>query len=489
MDARKLEQLKRALNLKTGAELTGPPGGGEEETRQPRQNSPRPEEEPVSSEEREQEVRQLLRKRLRTVLGTASGTRMETASRFASGGRDTLSGRLEEVLEGSVISNACGSFLLVRREYSVEWRHGDLELGAILKEPPGAAAWISDDMTLADMDWRETLFLDTETTGLAGGAGTVCFLIGIGKFTSPSVFRLDQCFMRDFDDEGAMLQFIDEEYPTPSALVSYNGKSFDLPLLRNRHVQHRAAFPWKHTPHFDLVHAVRRIWKRRLGDCSLAHVETRLLGVRRSGDIPGSMIPRIWLDFLSQGNPYPLRPVFYHHRMDILSLVTLAGYLARSLRETDGSGFLESEDRLSLLKQCIRKRDYERAVQVADTILECETLPPVQREAHELRCVALKRLGRAAEYVDGLWAWHHAFPEDLQAAYMLAGVMTNMRNLLVARLICEETLDKVQSAGSFYRDMAEQPERLRLEERLRRIRGRLQAAEEPGEDGLDLDGG
>lgn len=475
MDARKLEQLKRALNLKTGAELTGQPASGNrEEAIQTGKSPPRGQEESASKAEKDQEARRLLQNRLRAVLGSTPGVDTPSTPRSVSDDRQPPSARLEEVLEGTVISNSSGSFFLVRREYSATHRHGDLSLGAILAESPQAAAWISDDMTLAGMDWRETLFLDTETTGLAGGAGTVCFLIGIGKFTSFATFRLDQCFLRDYDDEGAMLQFIGEEYPAPSALVSYNGKSFDLPLLRSRHVQQRAPFPWKHTPHFDLVHAVRRIWKRRLGDCSLGHVETRLLGVHRSGDVSGAMIPRIWLDFISQGNPYPLRPVFYHHRMDILSLVTLAGYLARSLGEADGRGLMDTEDRLSLLKQSIRKRDYERAVQVADSLLEDEVSPLARREVYELRCLALKRLGRAAEYVDGLWAWHRAFPEDPQAAYTLAGVLASARNLLLARQICEQTLGVVQSAGSFYRDMAEQPERLRLEDRLRRILARLE---------------
>ncbi|HPU97489.1 MAG TPA: ribonuclease H-like domain-containing protein [Candidatus Hydrogenedentes bacterium] len=483
MDVKKLEQLRRMLNLKTGAEL----GSRKADPDTPPDSSsgsgsPKKLSQKTAAEtDKNTEERQLLRKRMRAILGVGQENSVRTVQEETVNASAEICGELE----GNIIRNKNGSFLLVRREFPVEWRHGTYPLGAVLHCSPQTAAWISGDLTLSDMNWRETLFLDTETTGLAGGAGTVCFLIGIGKFISESVFRLDQCFMRDFDDEGAMLTYLDSEYPAPSALVSYNGKSFDLPLLRNRHVQHRLDFPWKHTPHFDLVHSVRRIWKRRLEDCGLANVERLLLGVTRTGDVPSSLIPRIWLDFITRGDPRPLRPVFYHHRVDILSMVTLAGCLSRMLEDEAGRSFEEAEDRVSLLRQCIKKRDYERAVQVAEAMLHEEDFAEVLGEVHELRCTALRRLKRASEYMDALWAWHRACPTDLRAAYFLAGVMANARNLAAARQVCEETLEKVESAGSFYRDMAIQPDRLKLEDRLRHIRARMGSDDSDGS-GQDL---
>ena len=353
--------------------------------------------------------------------------------------------------------------------------HGVVPLNTIHQIIPEHIALAACDADLEDFDPTKAIFLDVETTGLAGGTGTVAFLVGLG-YIKDDVLHVDQCFLRDFDDEPAMLDYTQEVLKRYETIVSYNGKSFDLPLLRNRHVQHRLDFPWKHTPHFDLVHSVRRIWKCRLEDCGLANIERHLLGVMRTGDVPSSLIPRIWLDFITRGDPRPLRPVFYHHRIDILSMVTLAGYLSRMLEDEAGRSFEEAEDRVSLLRQCIKKRDYERAVQVAEAMLHEEDFAEVLGEVHELRCTALRRLKRASEYMEALWAWHRACPADLRAAYLLAGVMANTRNLAVARQVCEETLEKVESSGSFYRDMATQPDRLKLEDRLRHIRARMEKA-------------
>ncbi|HOV59638.1 MAG TPA: ribonuclease H-like domain-containing protein [Candidatus Hydrogenedentes bacterium] len=473
MDQRKLEQLKRALNLKTGAELEtgqGKKPEGECAPGSPQRDVPASLAEGGPSEDENS----LLRRRLRSALGISGGDEKLKAAPHPGEESETMD-PVERVLGGRIVSRERGSFLLVRHEYPVTTRHGDLELETILRFSPESAAWIADDPALCAMDWGETLFIDTETTGVAGGAGTVCFLIGVGKFVPDGMFRLDQCFMRDFDDEEAMLDFLDEEYPAPSALVSYNGKSFDLPLLRNRHVQHRMSFPWRNTPHFDLVHAVRRLWKRRIEDCSLASVERQLLGVIRTGDVPGYQIPRLWLDFLVRRDPRPLRPVLYHHRFDILSLVTLSGRLAEGLLGRDGRNLDEADDRLSLLRQCVKKRDYARALEVADALLEDEPVPDRLREVHALRCLSLKRLGRAEAYADALWAWYRAFPDDVEAAYLLSGWLASARrDLFQARRICEETLEKTATSGSFYRDMAEHPGRIRLENRLSRIIARIE---------------
>ena len=155
------------------------------------------------------------------------------------------------------------------------------------------------------MKWA---FLDTETTGLAGGTGTYAFLVGVGSIEA-SGFRLRQFFMRDYGEEASLLSRLDEYLAPFDVLITYNGKAYDQPLLETRFRMVRARHPFERMEHLDLLFGARRLWKLRLESCRLVDLENRILGVERQGDLPGEMIPYIYFDFLRTQQAFRLVPI------------------------------------------------------------------------------------------------------------------------------------------------------------------------------------
>ncbi len=297
---------------------------------------------------------------------------------------------VRNVIPGELIGEPDNGFYLVRQEFPLAWKHGCVALDSALAADARHVAMSANDDELHGFDPRKTIFVDTESTGLMGGSGTVLFLVGVGYFTE-NAFRLDQCFMRDYDDEGPMLAFLDGLFKNADTLVSYNGKTFDLPLLRTRFIQNRVPFRLDGALHYDLVHAARRFWKKRLGDCSLGSVERNILGLQRHGDVDGSEIPIRWLSYLRSRDARPLVPVFYHHKMDILSLVSLTGLLSQKLSEPEGTGFEHHEDRLSLLRLHVKRKEWEQAATMAERLLHALDDEKLMCECLELAVVATKR--------------------------------------------------------------------------------------------------
>jgi len=177
-------------------------------------------------------------------------------------------------------------------------------------------------------DPRSVIFLDTETTGLSGGAGTVAFLVGVGRW-SGSGFAVEQYLMRDYNEERAMLLGLRESLADAQVLVTFNGKAFDIPLLQSRFVLARQPWPLAGVMHLDLLHPARRIWKLRLGSCSLANLESQILDIEREGDIPGHLIPQVYFRYVRTRNPQGLGSILSHNRQDIETLARLTLRLGR----------------------------------------------------------------------------------------------------------------------------------------------------------------
>lgn len=168
-----------------------------------------------------------------------------------------------------------------------------------------------------------SVFLDLETTGLSGGTGTYAFLVGLG-ICCPDSFKVIQLFLTGPGWERNWLTALEAELPENFGFVTYNGVSFDMPLLRTRYTLSRQTPSWSGAPHLDLLMLARHFYRKRLASCSLSSVESGVLGVRRSGeDVPGREIPAIYANFLRTGDVAPLRAVFYHNRLDIASLAAL----------------------------------------------------------------------------------------------------------------------------------------------------------------------
>ena len=313
-----------------------------------------------------------------------------------------------------------------------------------------------------------------------GGAGTVAFLVGAARIEGDRVI-LDQCFMRDFDEEEPMLAYLDEVFRRSRTLVTYNGKSFDMPLLRTRFIANRLPFRLDGALHFDLVHAARRFWKRRLGDCSLASVERSILGLERHGDIPSAEIPQIWLDYIRTRDARSLQRVFYHHKMDILSLVSLTGLLSQRLETPDGAGFNHAEDRLSLVRIHFRQKRYADVARLGSALLEIDLEPSLLRECLEMLGYAYKRLGNWQAMEDAWSSLHTQFPHDLLARHELAKHYEHRkRDLFAAERICRETLDYIDTRTALGRD-ADAGSVASFRRRLERIQRKLKRAR-PGQD-------
>ena len=235
---------------------------------------------------------------------------------------------LEELVGGALEDTGRGSVLVVRRRFPVAHAHGDQPLG---RARAGARQWL-DLLSRSDdgaPDPGRLVYLDTETTGLAGGTGTYAFMVGAGFFEGDE-FEVRQYFMRDLDEEPALLAALDELLGRFDGVVTYNGTGFDLPLLETRFVLGRRR--WRDDRfHLDLLPSARRLWRDGLADCRLGTVERHVLGFLREDDLPGAFIPSAYFEYLRRKRPGEIPRVFEHNRHDILSLAALTGWVLHAV--------------------------------------------------------------------------------------------------------------------------------------------------------------
>ena len=180
---------------------------------------------------------------------------------------------------------------------------------------------------------RSVLF-DTETTGLAGGSGTYAFLIGVGRITFEG-FSVRQFFMREYAEERSVLQALVDHLDQFDVLITYNGKSYDQPLLETRFRMTRHKPPFARLSHLDLLYGARRLWKLRLESCRLVQLEQQILGFQREGDLPGELIPYVYFEYLRSREASRLAPVFHHNAIDILTLACLTAIVPAAFRSSD----------------------------------------------------------------------------------------------------------------------------------------------------------
>lgn len=255
---------------------------------------------------------------------------------------------LEQALAGSTCHTPQGDTFLVDTRYPIGQPHGH----SIIKvDAPmnGIARWAGDPR-ISDLLPQSFAFLDTETTGLSGGSGTYAFLIGVARFEGDEL-HLAQFFMRDPMEEAAQLAAFEEFIAPCQAIVSFNGKSFDVPLLYTRFVAQGWQPPFGELCHLDLLHLARRLWRERLPSRTLSNLEWQILGALRSEeDVPGWMIPSLYFDYLRSGDARPLKSVFYHNAMDVISLAALLNHMALLLAHPLEGGQQYGVDLIALAK-------------------------------------------------------------------------------------------------------------------------------------------
>ena len=315
---------------------------------------------------------------------------------------------LEELVQGQRVENARGEFFLIEDDVHLDSFHGEVSLSRFRALLPGSIGILTGESEMDGFDLSEAVFLDTETTGLAGGTGTAAFLIGIG-YVEGEYFKLRQYFMRDYHEEPALLAGLAEDLSRFSHIVTFNGKMFDVPLLETRYRLDRQRFPLEGAPHFDLLHPARRLWKARLESCRLQALEGALLGLARHDDIPGAEIPGIYFDYVRRRDARALARVFRHNRTDIVSLAALA---LRACQWVETGEADDPRDVYSLARVLERAKLYERS--------EAAYRRTLANDRGALRVAALVRLASRAKRSGGHEQAAELWREAAEAGDLLA---------------------------------------------------------------------
>ena len=337
--------------------------------------------------------------------------------------------RVGELLGGTAVSTPFGHCLVVDRRYESDRWHGDIQIGACELRSGGGLALLDPALQIrahggrvaamesgngASNPLARAIFIDLETTGLSGGAGTVAFLVGVGFFDL-GAFQVRQFLLTSYASERALLAAVARAFEDVDLIVTYNGKTFDVPVMETRWSFHRMELPLDGVPHFDMLHPARRLWKLRAsssgdpedGGCRLSTLERTLFDVRRTGDVPGAEIPGRFFNFLRTGDPRPLEPVLEHNRLDLVSLAALTAHAAR-LAEEGADACRDCTEALAL------GRVYERAGNLEDA--ERCYRRSLESDLAEVRGEAWYRLGlhyrRAREFERAAAAWRELLALD-----------------------------------------------------------------------------
>lgn len=269
----------------------------------------------------------------------------------AAPGRRRLDGPLAaDVLAGEWIECDQGAVLVVDRYYAADRWHGREPIGAIVDTIERGL----DALAVLGRAWpgrdprpytSSLCFFDLETTGLAGGAGTQAFLVGCAVVEDGGI-RVRQFLLPGFEHERALLTMVAEWSVAQGTLVTFNGRTFDLPLIETRYLLHRLGFPLGEMPHLDMLHPARRLWKQRPTiagpaldeeSCKLSVLERHLAGYHRIGDVPGFEVPSRYFRFVRDGDARPLEAVLEHNRIDLISLALVTARAMTLIHDGPGA--------------------------------------------------------------------------------------------------------------------------------------------------------
>jgi uncharacterized protein len=274
---------------------------------------------------------------------------------------------IEVVVAGCNEETPFGPAWVVQQDYAIDYQHGCISLCAACQVGL-LAEWCRCD-GVQNSALNDYIFLDTETSGLAGGTGTYAFMIGLG-FRTESGFRLMQLFMRDPSEESALLAILNRILAPFKVLVTFNGRGFDIPLMKARHVLNGIPQPFDSMQHIDLLPVARKLWRNRLPSRALKSLEVDILGLLRSSEeVPGYLIPEMYFEYLRSGDARPLNGIFYHNGMDILSLAALFNFINDLLADPLCSQAIDSLDLVAIARMHeelenvdLAVRLYERAI-------------------------------------------------------------------------------------------------------------------------------
>jgi len=376
-------------------------------------------------------------------------------------GLPTECDRLTQLLGAQASRNRYGEHLSVRQWYATpEMCSPDVRSLSLLL-PQGTLDALGVAQSAADPE--QWLFLDTETTGLAGGTGTYAFLVGLAWWDAGGL-QVEQFFMRDLDEEHSLLLELSERMSKHPVLVTFNGKSFDWPLLETRYRMTRSIASCAPTLHLDLLHPARQLWRPRLGSVRLKELERHVLGDEnralewsRQDDIESSLIPQMYFDYLRGGPPEPLAGVFRHNQMDLRGLAALAGKILALF--DSGNGFPDAAhhsthdplDLYGLSRLMQRRGEPARARELYETALRSGLPRHVERLAQRELAQLAKR---EKDYTRATSLW-----EELRQASTSAKRKKSAVTLEDTQKALEAAIEAAEQLAIYYEHRAKQPHR------------------------------
>ncbi|HOS98386.1 MAG TPA: ribonuclease H-like domain-containing protein [Deltaproteobacteria bacterium] len=378
----------------------------------------------------------------------------------AHSGRDRTGIPLERLVTGEEVRTPRGGLFFSRSVLAGSHRHGVFRVGDLGHIDMRSAALLAGSDEIAAFEPGHALFLDTETTGLAGGTGTFPFLIGLGWFEGDS-FVTTQLFARDFSEEIPMLCLLDELARDRRFLVTFNGRAFDLNLLSARFVLNRMEDTLSNMPHLDLLHPGRRLLRHRMDNARLTTIEACVLGLTRDDDVPGYEIPRRYFDWLRSRDGSLMEDVFRHNRLDIVSMAALLKHLADLVAGGPGRESAHPGDVLCAARLHEERGDTQTALSMYERIAGS---PDSRVAISALRACSLI-YKKASRWEDAVLIWEGMIsrdPLDLFAAEELAKFCEHRRGEFKrAALIVKTVLEGSRTLSP--------EERSSLEHRLNRL--------------------
>lgn len=375
---------------------------------------------------------------------------------------------IHAVVQGSFHTTRQGETFVSEQSFPQHYRHGNTPISSsahlnIISE------WMKNG-SINSLSQESFAYLDTETSGLAGGTGTYAFLVGVGRFIR-NEFHLAQFFMRDPSEESAMLESVLEFLAPCKALVTFNGKAFDAPLLVTRYAINNIPEQINDLLHLDLLPLARRLWRDRLPSRALKYLEENILEAPRTTDeVPGYEIPYIYFDYLRTGDASPLKGVFYHNAMDVVALAALMNHIASVLQSPFDGQVQHGLDYFALGKLFEDLNHWDEAARLYEKGLESgltkddfgavvKRLSSLQRRRGNLD-LAVTLWREAAE--DG-----HVYAH-IELAKYYEHHLSNIQEALKWSNLAEEIVEELDIPRYEYRHWKEE-----LEHRKKRLMGKL----------------
>jgi hypothetical protein len=377
-----------------------------------------------------------LRRRIDAIV-TRGQERERVESRRA---QNAINDNLKEFVSGEEVENNHGKFFLVTETVHGSSRHGHRNIREAFGFDMTAAAMLANNHLISNLSCGDALFLDTETTGLSGGTGTMAFLIGLGWFKDGH-FHMRQILSRDFSEEKAALTYLAEIASQKKFLITFNGKAFDINLLNTRFIMNRLRSELSLMPHLDLLHPSRRILGHRLANSRLVTLEAEVLGVEREGDIPGWEIPQRYFDWLRKRDGRLLTAIIEHNRLDVISMASLTAHLTEILGGAEMVQIVDDTDYMAAARLLLKRREKIAAAKVL-TIVSTH-------EASQSPLIVKKELSllykRTGKLEDAVRIWEEileTMPADFFAIVELAKCLEHrLRDIERAKQIVKSALE------------------------------------------------